>query len=126
MVNDMSTENIEEYRHKLRHSAAHLLAEAVLKRHPQAKLTIGPPITDGFFYDFDIDITFSPQDLATLERDMKRSIKRNTKFERKEISKNEALEIYKFNKSSVPDISSSSDIFNADKEPSTAPLVPND
>ena len=45
MVNDMSTENIEEYRHKLRHSAAHLLAEAVLKRHPQAKLTIGPPIT---------------------------------------------------------------------------------
>ena len=46
MVNDMSTENIEEYRHKLRHSAAHLLAEAVLKRHPQAKLTIGPPITD--------------------------------------------------------------------------------
>ena len=58
MVNDMSTENIEEYRHKLRHSAAHLLAEAVLKRHPQAKLTIGPPITDGFFYDFDIDITF--------------------------------------------------------------------
>jgi len=97
MVNDMSTENIEEYRHKLRHSAAHLLAEAVLKRHPQAKLTIGPPITDGFFYDFDIDITFSPQDLATLERDMKRSIKRNTKFERKEISKNEALEIYKDN-----------------------------
>ena len=93
----MCTENIEEYRHKLRHSAAHLLAEAVLKRHPQAKLTIGPPITDGFFYDFDIDITFSPQDLATLERDMKRSIKRNTKFERKEISKSEALEIYKDN-----------------------------
>ena len=97
MVNDMSTENIEEYRNKLRHSAAHLLAEAVLKRHPGAKLTIGPPITDGFFYDFDIDITFSPQDLATLERDMKRSIKRNTKFERKEISKKEALEIYKDN-----------------------------
>ena len=45
MVNDMSTENIEEYRNKLRHSAAHLLAEAVLKRHPGAKLTIGPPIT---------------------------------------------------------------------------------
>ena len=102
MVNDMSTENIEEYRHKLRHSAAHLLAEAVLKRHPQAKLTIGPPITDGFFYDFDIDITFSPQDLATLERDMKRSIKRNTKFERKEISKNEALETVSYTHLTLP------------------------
>ena len=90
-------ENIEEYRYKIRHSAAHLLAEAVLKKHPEAKLTIGPPIDDGFFYDFDIETTFSPQDLASLERDMKRSIKRNTKFERKELSKKEALEIYKDN-----------------------------
>ena len=96
-MDNMTTENIEEYRHKLRHSAAHLLAEAVLKRHPEAKLAIGPPINDGFFYDFDIDKTFSPQDLATIERDMKRSIKRNTKFERREISKNEALDIYKNN-----------------------------
>jgi len=90
-------ENIEEYRYKIRHSAAHLLAEAVLRKHPEAKLTIGPPIDDGFFYDFDIETTFSPQDLASLERDMKRSIKRNTKFERKELSKKEALEIYKDN-----------------------------
>ena len=90
-------ENIEDYRYKIRHSAAHLLAEAVLKKHPQAKLTIGPPIDDGFFYDFDVDITFSPQDLASLERDMKRSIKRNTKFERNELSKKEALDLYKDN-----------------------------
>ena len=92
-----SPENTEEYRYKIRHSAAHLLAEAVLKKHPDAKLTIGPPIDDGFFYDFDVDITFSPQDLASIERDMKRSIKRNTKFERNELSKKEALEIYKDN-----------------------------
>jgi len=90
-------ENIEDYRYKIRHSAAHLLAEAVLKKHPEAKLTIGPPIDDGFFYDFDVDITFSPQDLASLERDMKRSIKRNTKFERNELSKKEALDLYKDN-----------------------------
>lgn len=90
-------ENIEDYRYKIRHSAAHLLAEAVLKKHPEAKLTIGPPIDDGFFYDFDVDITFSPQDLASLERDMKRSIKRNTKFERNELSKKEALDLYKNN-----------------------------
>jgi len=92
-----SPENTEEYRYKIRHSAAHLLAEAVLKKHPDAKLTIGPPIDDGFFYDFDVDITFSPQDLASIERDMKRSVKRNTKFERNELSKKEALEIYKDN-----------------------------
>ena len=92
-----SPENTEEYRYKIRHSAAHLLAEAVLKKHPDAKLTIGPPIDDGFVYDFDVDITFSPQDLASIERDMKRSVKRNTKFERNELSKKEALEIYKDN-----------------------------
>ncbi len=93
----MSQENIEEYRSNLRHSAAHLLAEAVLKLHPGAKLTLGPPIKDGFYYDFDIDITFSPQDLASIEREMKRSAKRNTKFKGKELTKNEALEIYKDN-----------------------------
>jgi len=93
----MDLENIEEYRNKLRHSAAHLLAEAVLKIHPEAKLTIGPPIKDGFYYDFDVDVTFSSQDLASIERDMKRSVKRNTKFEGKELTKDEALEIYKNN-----------------------------
>ena len=90
-------ESKQETRDKIRHSAAHLLAEAVLKFHPQAKLTIGPAIDDGFYYDFDIDITFSPEDLIKLEREMKRSIKRNTKFEGKELSKNEALKLYKNN-----------------------------
>jgi len=93
----MTLENLEEYRNALRHSAAHLLAEAVLKIHPEAKVTIGPPIKDGFYYDFDVDVTFSSQDLTSIERDMKRSIKRNTKFEGKELTKVEALEIYKDN-----------------------------
>jgi len=104
----MTLENIEEYRNKLRHSAAHLLAEAVLKIHPEAKLTIGPPIKDGFYYDFDVNVTFSPQDLASIERDMKRSIKRNTKFEGKELTKNEALEIYKDNPYKIEIINSMS------------------
>ena len=47
--------DIQELRDQIRHSAAHLLAEAVLKIYPDAKLTIGPAIADGFFYDFDID-----------------------------------------------------------------------
>jgi len=89
--------DIQEYRDQIRHSAAHLLAEAVLKIYPDAKLTIGPAIADGFFYDFDIDETFSQEDLVSIERQMKRSIKRNTKFEGKELTKKEALIIYKNN-----------------------------
>jgi len=89
--------DIQDLRDKIRHSAAHLLAEAVLKIYPDAKLTIGPAISDGFFYDFDIDGTFSQEDLVSIERQMKRSIKRNTKFEGKELSKKEALIIYRDN-----------------------------
>jgi len=89
--------DIQNLRDKIRHSAAHLLAEAVLKIYSDAKLTIGPAISDGFFYDFDIDETFSDEDLVSIERQMKRSIKRNTKFEGKELSKKEALIIYKDN-----------------------------
>ena len=89
--------DIQDLRDKIRHSAAHLLAEAVLKIYPDAKLTIGPAISDGFFYDFDIDGTFSQENLISIERQMKRSIKRNTKFEGKELSKKEALIIYKDN-----------------------------
>ena len=89
--------DIQDLRDKIRHSAAHLLAEAVLKIYPDAKLTIGPAISDGFYYDFDIDQTFSQEDLVLIERQMKRSIKRNTKFEGKKLSKKEALIIYKDN-----------------------------
>ena len=89
--------DMQDLRDKIRHSAAHLLAESVLKIYPDAKLTIGPAISDGFYYDFDIDQTFSQEDLVLIERQMKRSIKRNTKFEGKELSKKEALIIYKDN-----------------------------
>src|SRR5690606_11893216 len=51
----------------LRHSAAHVLAQAVQQVNPQARLGIGPPITDGFYYDFDIEETFSPEDLKQLQ-----------------------------------------------------------
>ena len=105
----METKNLEAYRHNLRHSAAHLLAEAVLKLYPNAKITLGPPITDGFYYDFDIDITFSPQDLIAIEREMKRSVKRNSKFECNELSRAEALEIYKDNPYKIEIINSMSE-----------------
>ena len=99
-------ETNEEYRNNLRHSAAHLLAEAVLKIYPNAKLTIGPPIQDGFYYDFDINHTFSPEDLFAIEKEIKRSIKRNTKFLGKELSKQEALKLYKNNQYKIEIIKS--------------------
>ena len=105
----METKNLEVYRNNLRHSAAHLLAEAVLKLYPNAKITLGPPITDGFYYDFDIDITFSPQDLIAIEREMKRSVKRNSKFECNELSRSEALEVYKDNPYKIEIINSMSE-----------------
>ena len=105
----METKNLEVYRNNLRHSAAHLLAEAVLKLYPNAKITLGPPITDGFYYDFDIDITFSPQDLIAIEREMKRSVKRNSKFECNELSRAEALEVYKDNPYKIEIINSMSE-----------------
>ena len=65
---------------RLRHSAAHVLATAMLEYMPEAKLAIGPPIEDGFYYDFDLPRTLTPQDLDQLNRRMKRIIKRNQRF----------------------------------------------
>ena len=65
----------EAGRSVIRHSAAHVLAQAVQQLHPEAKLGIGPPITDGFYYDFDVAQPFTPDDLTTLESAMKKIIK---------------------------------------------------
>lgn len=88
----MSEQELDEFRNNMRHSAAHVLAEAVLKLHPEAKLTIGPPIDDGFFYDFDVDEPFTPDDLKAIEKEMRRSIARNTKFVEREVTREEARE----------------------------------
>ena len=96
-VKDMSEKELEEFRNNMRHSAAHVLAEAVLKLHPEAKLTIGPPIEDGFYYDFDVDEPFTPEDLKAIEKEMRRSINQNTKFVEREVTREEALEQVKGN-----------------------------
>ena len=93
MSSAVDSANIEEYRSSLRHSAAHVLAEATLKLFPNTKLTIGPAIENGFYYDFDSEHTFVPEDLKKLEKEMIRSIKRNTKFEEREVSREEAFDI---------------------------------
>ncbi|MFC8733827.1 threonine--tRNA ligase [Luteimicrobium sp. NPDC057192] len=74
----------------LRHSAAHVLAQAVQQVNPDAKLGIGPPITDGFYYDFDVDTPFTPEDLKALEKGMQRIIKEGQTFRRRVVTDDEA------------------------------------
>ena len=61
----------------LRHSASHILAQAVKRLFPEAKITIGPAIDNGFYYDFDIENPFSREDLDNLEAEMKKIVKEN-------------------------------------------------
>jgi len=74
----------------LRHSTAHVLAQAVQEVHPQAKLGIGPPIRDGFYYDFDVAEPFTPEDLKQLEKVMQRIINSGQTFQRRAVSDDEA------------------------------------
>jgi threonyl-tRNA synthetase len=74
----------------LRHSTAHVMAQAVQELYPDAKLGIGPPITDGFYYDFDVSEPFTPDDLAAIETRMRKIIKEGQKFDRREVSDDEA------------------------------------
>ena len=74
----------------LRHSAAHVLAQAVQEVNPAARLGIGPPITDGFYYDFDVDAPFTPEDLRALEKIMNRIVKEGQAFRRWDVSDDEA------------------------------------
>ncbi|WP_088281513.1 threonine--tRNA ligase [Kineosporia sp. A_224] len=74
----------------LRHSCAHVLAQAVQEIDPQARLGIGPPIRDGFYYDFDVEKPFTPEDLKTLEKAMQRIVKEGQGFRRRVVTDEEA------------------------------------
>ncbi|WP_258907891.1 threonine--tRNA ligase [Actinokineospora sp. UTMC 2448] len=73
----------EDGRAVIRHSCAHVLAQAVQQQFPEAKLGIGPPVKDGFYYDFDVDRPFTPEDLQALEKRMKQIIKGAQRFSRR-------------------------------------------
>lgn len=75
--------NTEDGRSVIRHSCAHVLAQAVQDLFPEAKLGIGPPITDGFYYDFDVAEPFTPEDLAKLEKRMQKIVKDGQLFDRR-------------------------------------------
>ncbi len=74
-----------------RHTAAHILAQAVKRLYPETKLTIGPAIEGGFYYDFDSEISFTPEVLSALESEMKKIVKENFKIERFELPRDEAI-----------------------------------
>jgi len=75
----------------LRHSTAHVLAQAVQQINPDAKLGVGPPIENGFYYDFDVDTPFTPEDLKQLEKAMQRIQREGQAFRRREVTREEAL-----------------------------------
>ena len=75
--------NTEEGRSVIRHSCAHVLAQAVQQLFPKAKLGIGPPVTDGFYYDFDVETPFTPDDLKKIESAMKKIVKSGQRFSRR-------------------------------------------
>lgn len=79
----------------IRHSAAHVMAHAVKRLFPEAKVTIGPSIEDGFYYDFDVPKPFTPEDLEKITAEMENVIAEGAQFLRKEISREEALEMFK-------------------------------
>ncbi len=83
--------DLAELRRRIRHSAAHVMAEAVTEMFPDAKLAIGPPTEDGFYYDFLVSEPFSNEDLARIENRMTKTIQRDLPFECREYSRDQAI-----------------------------------
>ena len=85
----------DEYgRATFRHTASHILAQAVKRLFPNAKLAIGPAVDDGFYYDFDIEQSFTPEDLVKIEAEMKKIVKEDIKLERFSMKRDEAIEYF--------------------------------
>ena len=93
----LDTGNVSEAharRHAMRHSAAHVMADAVLKLFPEAKMGIGPPTQDGFYYDFDVSRPFTPEDLERIESLMREAMSGVFPFEREELSRQQAQDLF--------------------------------
>ncbi len=95
----MSHQNSERYEdsnlYRIRHSAAHIMAQAVLEMFPDGKITIGPPIENGFYYDFDLPRNLTPEDLEQIEKRMRQIIAGKFEFQKKVVSAEEARKIFK-------------------------------
>jgi len=85
----------ESQLYKIRHSAAHVMAQAVVEMFPEAKYTIGPPIENGFYYDFDLPRNLTPEDLQQIEKRIRQIIQGKHEFKKKVISADEARQVFK-------------------------------
>lgn len=83
-----------EGKHALRHSASHILAQAVKRLYKNVKLAIGPAIENGFYYDFDTERPFTPEDLMKIQAEMEKIVKENLAIERTELSRSEAIALF--------------------------------
>ncbi len=81
----MSNEYKDSHLYRLRHSAAHVMAQAVLEKFPDGQIAIGPPISDGFYYDFDLPRSLTPDDLVEIEGRMREIIAEGQPFEYEEV-----------------------------------------
>ena len=84
-----------DYYDRLRHSTAHIMADVVLKMYPDAKLGVGPTIENGFYYDFQVDTPFTPEDLTAIEKSMRKTIDENLPFVSRIVDRNEAINLLK-------------------------------
>ena len=91
----MIEQHEENELHRLRHSAAHVMAQAVLDMFPEGKIAIGPAIEDGFYYDFDLPRPLTPEDLEAIEVRMREIIAGDYQFARRELSADEAREVFR-------------------------------
>jgi threonyl-tRNA synthetase len=85
----------DSHLYRIRHSAAHIMAQAVMEMFPDGKVTIGPPVEDGFYYDFDLPRNLTPDDLQQIEKRMRQIIAGKFEFQRKAVSADEARKIFK-------------------------------
>ena len=85
----------ESHLYKVRHSAAHIMAQAVVEMFPEAKYTIGPPVENGFYYDFDLPRNLTPEDLEKIEKRMRQIVQGKHEFKKTVISAEEARQIFK-------------------------------
>ena len=90
----MSDKGDNDHLHKVRHSAAHVMAQAVLEKFPEGQVAIGPAIEDGFYYDFDLPRPLTPEDLEEIEARMKEIVAEDHPFEHRDISEAEARELF--------------------------------
>jgi threonyl-tRNA synthetase len=95
MAQQVNEKYEESQLYKIRHSAAHVMAQAVMEMFPDGKVTIGPPVADGFYYDFDLPRNLTPEDLEQIEKRMRQIVQGKHEFKKRVVSADEAREIFK-------------------------------